>query len=265
MAWILVRKEIKSNYKILLIFLAILSIYCSMIVAMYDPKLGESLNMMAESMPHLFAAFGMMNPGLTLLDFISNYLYGFILIVIPLIFIILMCYRLLIRYEEQGSMVYLLTSSYSRVQIVLSQWVTIVIELLVIVIYVMLLIILCCHGLYEEALDISQFLMMNIGLFSLLFFLLSLCYLSACCFHEMKYSLGVGAGLSLLFILIQMLSQVSDKICFLKYLTPLSLFDVKGLMHFNEVSMVEMNVLFILGLILCCIGCFVFKRRNVSI
>ena len=79
----LIKKEMKANYKIFIIFVMILSLYCSIIVAMYDPKLGESLNMMAQSMPELFAAFGMTNPGVTLMDFLINYLYGFILIIIP--------------------------------------------------------------------------------------------------------------------------------------------------------------------------------------
>ena len=52
---VLFKREWKSNYKIFLIFIAIMTLYESIIVAMYDPKLGESLNMMAESMPQLFA------------------------------------------------------------------------------------------------------------------------------------------------------------------------------------------------------------------
>ena len=41
---------------------------------MYDPQLGESLHMMAQSIPDLFAAFGTQDPGLTMMDFIINYL-----------------------------------------------------------------------------------------------------------------------------------------------------------------------------------------------
>lgn len=94
MSIVLFKREWKSNYKIIFIFIAILTLYESLIVAMYDPKLGESLNMMAETMPQLFAAFGMTDPGLTLLDFITNYLYGFILTIIPLIYTMIMCHRL---------------------------------------------------------------------------------------------------------------------------------------------------------------------------
>ena len=79
----LFKREVKSNYKTMLIFMALISMYSSVVVLMFDPKLGESLNVMAESMPEVFAAFGMMNAGATLIEFVANYLYGFILIVIP--------------------------------------------------------------------------------------------------------------------------------------------------------------------------------------
>ena len=54
----LFKKEIKSNGLLLVIFLAVLSVYGSMITIMFDPKMGDSLKLMAESMPGIFSAFG---------------------------------------------------------------------------------------------------------------------------------------------------------------------------------------------------------------
>ena len=48
--------------------------YSCMIIAMFDPKLGDSLRAMAESMPQLFSAFGMADVGTTLLESIMGYL-----------------------------------------------------------------------------------------------------------------------------------------------------------------------------------------------
>ena len=47
-------KGCKANIKVILLFLLVLSLYSSLIVAMYDPKLGESLEMFKESMPGVF-------------------------------------------------------------------------------------------------------------------------------------------------------------------------------------------------------------------
>ena len=57
--WVLFSKEFKANLKLFIIFWAVLAVYAGMIVAMFDPKLGDSLNLMAQGMPQLFAAFGM--------------------------------------------------------------------------------------------------------------------------------------------------------------------------------------------------------------
>ena len=53
----LLKKEFKANLLILIIFMALLSMYSVIIVAMYDPKLGESMNMLAKSMPEIFFCF----------------------------------------------------------------------------------------------------------------------------------------------------------------------------------------------------------------
>lgn len=110
----LLRRELRANYKMILLFLAVITLYSTVIIAMYDPKLGASLDLMAESMPELFAAFGMTNAGATMLDFVANYLYGFILIAIPMLCLVLIAVRLVARYVDQGSMAYLLATPNTR-------------------------------------------------------------------------------------------------------------------------------------------------------
>ena len=117
----LLRRELRANYKMILLFLAVITLYSTVIIAMYDPKLGASLDLMAESMPELFAAFGMTNAGATMLDFVANYLYGFILIAIPMLCLVLIAVRLVARYVDQGSMAYLLATPNTRGTIVTTQ------------------------------------------------------------------------------------------------------------------------------------------------
>lgn len=53
MSWILYQKELKSNYKILLLFLVVITMYSSIIIAMYDPDMNSSLEILAKSMPQI--------------------------------------------------------------------------------------------------------------------------------------------------------------------------------------------------------------------
>lgn len=265
MSMVLFKREWKSNYKIFLIFIAIMTLYESIIVAMYDPKLGESLNMMAESMPQLFAAFGMMDPGLTLLDFLTNYLYGFILIIIPLVYIMIMCHRLMARYIDKGSMAYLLATPHKRSDIFITQLCVLLSGIMGLIVYSVVLILGCSSMMFNESIDIVKFLITNVGLLGVHFFFASFCYLTACSFNEVKLSIGIGAGVGVISILIQMLSQVSDRIEFLKYFTPLTLFDAKGLQAYDQQSLLCMAGLFALAVICIVIGCMNFSKRDLPL
>lgn len=265
MLTVLFKKEWKANYKIFLIFIAILTLYTSVIVAMFDPKLGESLNAMKESMPQIFAAFGMTDPGLTMLDFLTNYLYGFIFIVIPFIYIIIMCHRLMSRYIDKGSMAYLLATPHTRTKVMMTQLGVLLSGLMMLIVYAVLLIIGCSTMLFDETIELGKFLMTNVGLLSIQMFFACICYLCACCFNETKFSIGIGAGIGIASILIQMLSQVSDKMEFLKYMTPLTLFDAKGLQSFEQSAVIGMVVLFLVSIAAIIFAQVCFKKRDLPL
>ena len=65
-------------------------------------------------MPEIMSAFGMANTGSTLTEFLSNYLYGFLLLVFPMILEIILANKLVVKYVDIGSMAYLLSTPNSR-------------------------------------------------------------------------------------------------------------------------------------------------------
>ena len=110
-------KELRANLFVSAIIAAVLAMYIGTIVAMYDPKLGKSLDAMMQSMPELFAAFGMSMQATTLLEFMLNYLYGFLLTIFILVLILVMANKLMVRYLDRGAMAYLLATPNSRTRI----------------------------------------------------------------------------------------------------------------------------------------------------
>lgn len=124
--------------------------YAVTLVAMYDPSLKDSLKSLEESMPVVLAAFGMQDMGTTLLDFIITYLYKFVLIVTPFIYSIVMCYRLLAKYVENGSLAYLLNSKHGRTKIVITQWVNLFLGLVVMIAFNTGLRIVCCSMMFQR-------------------------------------------------------------------------------------------------------------------
>ena len=117
----LLARSVRSNLGLLGIILAVLAMYGGIIVTMYDPELGDTLNSMAAAMPELFAAFGMAGTPATLTEFLVNYLYGFLLLVFPLVMSILLANRLVASYVDSGAVAYLLASPHSRAAIIATQ------------------------------------------------------------------------------------------------------------------------------------------------
>ena len=186
----LLRRELRAIYKMILLFLAVITLYSTVIIAMYDPKLGASLDLMAESMPELFAAFGMTNAGATMLDFVANYLYGFILIAIPMLCLVLIAVRLVARYVDQGSMAYLLATPNTRGTIVTTQLFFILLCTFFLVGYATALGLIASNLLFPGELDVFNYLRMNVGLLCLHLFLGGLCFFFSCLFSEQKKAYG---------------------------------------------------------------------------
>ena len=262
---VLLKKEIKSNYKILFIFMAILTLYSSMIVSMFDPKLGESLKMMSESMSGIFSAFNMSNPGTSLIEFICNYLYGFLFIAFPLVFIGILTNRLIVKYTDKGSLSYILSTPNSRFKIIFSWLFVMIFMLLILVIYISSLIIILSQVMFNGELDISKFLLVNCGVFGLWIFILGICFLTSCIFNDSRYALSVGIGINVLFLLIQMISGVGEKFSYLKYLTPLTLFDTAKIIEGDILGVLFAIILYVIGILLFCIGIKVFCKKDLSI
>lgn len=261
----LFKREIKANYKLWIIFAAVLTMYGLMIISMFDPKLGESLQQMAQSMPQVFAAFGMLDAGSTLIEFTANYLYGFLMVVMPLVMTIILANRLVAHYVDTGSMAYLLAAPVTRRKIIFTQIITLCLAELALTLYMTLLCTAAAEGMFKGELDIKAFLLLNVGCFGLQIFLAGVCFICSCIFNDAKYSVGVSSGLCIAFVLVQMVSQVGDKFDFLKYATPLTLFDTDGIIANEAAAYVKIAILFLCGIALMLVGMTAFEKRDIPV
>ena len=225
----LFRREARRSILLLVIFAGILALYASVILTMYDPELGESLAMMKDAMPELFAAFGMSDPGSTLTEFLANYLYGFLFLVLPLVLLILLANRLMAGYLDRGTMAWLLSSPNPRWKIAATQALFQAACGVVTVVYAGGLCTVLSVAMYPGELAAGPFLRLNLTLAALLCLLGSVCFLGVCAFSDSCRGLALGSGLCVVFILLQMLAQSGDKWEWLRYLTPLTAFDSTAL------------------------------------
>ena len=79
---VLFRRSARSLWKTWVVFAAVLSLYVSMITAMFDPKLNATLDEIVTAMPQLMNMVGMQAGSSSLGGFLINYLYGFLLLLL---------------------------------------------------------------------------------------------------------------------------------------------------------------------------------------
>lgn len=263
----LLHREIKANYKIILFILAVMTMYGAIIIAMYDPdpKNAGGLKAMADSMPEVFAAFGMSNFSIVLVEFLSEILYDLIFVVFPLILIILLASRLMSRYNDRGSMAYLLATPNSRGKIVRTQAFVMLMSNICVCVYATIMCIIVSQIAFPGKLEIGKFLILNVGLLCLTIFLSGVCFCSTCIFQESRMANGVGIGASVAFIMIKMIAQIGEKAEFFKYLTPMTLFDTSALVANQCKGYIGAAILLITGIILYVVGIRAFCRKDLSL
>lgn len=258
-------REWKANYKLLLIFLAVLTMYISIIVSMFNPKLGSALEEFTKAMPEMMALFGMAGMTTTLVGFLSNYLYGMLLIAFPMVFLILLSLRLVVKYVDRGAMSYLLSGGSSRSCLIWTQMTVMLTNLLALDGYCILLGIVCSAWMFPGKLDVRAYLSLNLGLFCLHIFLAGYCFMISCMCNESRKAALAGAGIPVLFLLLQMLSNMEGAAEWLRYLTLFSLFQQEKLIETEMTGYLLAIGLFVIGAVCFWVGKRSFERRDLPL
>lgn len=261
----LYKREMKSSMKLLLIFAAIITLYVSVIISMYEPKLAKLLDGYVELMPQLMSAVGMKAGATSLLGFMCSYLYGFILLFFPMLFCILRGNGLISRYVEKQSIVSLMAAPVKRRTIVVTQMVVLVGGILILDVYSTILEIGCAEHFFPGELAIEKLLILNAGLLCLHLFIGGICFLASCACADTKYSIGFGAGIPVLMYVLQMLANVGGKAEKAKYFTFFTLFCPEGMIAVESNAIMGTVVLFVLGMALFILGVSVFCKKDLHI
>ena len=266
MSLTLFKKTWQSNYKILLIFMAVLTMYMCIIAGMYDPDDLSIVDMLVEMKlsPELLSAMGFTLTDTSLLGFLASYFYGFLMLAFPMVFYIIVANKIIAGLVDKGAMAYLLASPNSRLKVALTQAVSLILFMLLLIAFVTLLGIGFCQISFPGLLDVKYFLMLNLGVFLLHFAVSGISFFASCLFNESRTSLMLGAGLPILFLLIQMLGNAGEKLESFKYFTIFTLFNNMNLIK-GEGILVPLLVLFAIGAVLYGAGVAIFCKKDLPI
>ena len=177
---LLYKREMKGSIKVLLIFAAVITLYVTVIIRMYDPEMMKTLDDFVKVMPELMAAVGI-HAGAMI-----SYLYGFILIVFPMVFCILRGNGLIAKYVDRGSVVSLVAAPVKRQKIACTQASVLISGVIQLLGYETVLEIVVAQGSFPNELEIAELLKLNSGLFCLLLFIAGICFLASCLFSDTR-------------------------------------------------------------------------------
>lgn len=262
----LFKQNVRSNYKVFLVFFAILTMYFGIIVTMYDPTTQETMEAFLKALPpELINAMNFNLVDATYTGFLASYLYGFLMLLFPLIYIILTANRLVARHVDHGSMACLLSTPVSRKKVIRTQMLYLTLSILLLILLTTLLAAALSEAMFPGLLDYTLFFQMNLGLFLLHFAIGSISFLASCMFNDTRNALALGAGLPVFFFLARTLGNVGEPVAFLKYVSLFSLFDPHGILAGAPGVLLQFLALALLGLVLHVAALYLFHRRDLPL
>lgn len=265
MNWTLYKREMKKSWKLLLIFATVLTMYISIIINMYDPEMMKMLDGFETIMPEVMAAVGMSSGANNLIGFMVSYLYGFILLIFPMLFSILRGNGLVSQYVDRGSMTSLMAAPVKRKEIAITQMTVLISGIFTLVVYSTVLELVCAQILFPGELQVAQLLRLNLGLLCLQLFIGSICFTASCAFSETGRSIGFGAGIPALMYIIQMLANVGGKAENAKYFTFFSLFSPENIVKGDGCAILGIIILFLAAVAMYVGGIMIFDRKDLYI
>lgn len=261
----LYKREMKGSQKILLIFAAVITMYVSIIITMYDPEMMKTLDSFYEVMPEIMASVGMTAGATSLIGFMISYLYGFILLVFPMVFCILRGNGLIAKYVDKGAMTALLAAPVKRRTVAATQAFVLISGVLLLVLYTTGLEIVIAEANFSSELVLSKLLKLNAALLCLHLFIGGICFLASCIFSDTKYSIAFGAGIPALMYVLQMLANAGKKAEMAKYFTFFTLFDPNGIIANESSAIIGAIALGIGGVGLYLTGIMIFDKKDLHI
>lgn len=262
----LFKVNMKANWGIFVFVTGMLLIYIVVSVMMFDPDSGASIQAMLEFLPEgMLKAFGFDSLGVDLTSYLGGYLYGFIFIVFPLIYTIILSNSLVAKHVDRGSMVYLLTTPNSRVKVITTQVLYLVISTVCMFVVGIGILVALAESVHPGLLEIGPFLMLNLVTVMVIIVVASISFFFSCFFNDSRYALGGGAAVPIIFVVLKMVAEISEDLDVLRYFTIYTLIDPDKLLNDGGYAALLSLILLAVSGVIFSAGVYVFNKRSLTI
>ncbi|MCL1945288.1 MAG: ABC transporter permease [Firmicutes bacterium] len=177
--------------------------------------------------------------------------------------------KLVAREIDSGSMSFVLNTQTTRLQVLLSKALVYFLMLFLFSVIVGLIVVIMASTAANLDVDMSLLASIVSGFVIYSFAISGFCFASSCWFNKVSFSLLIGAGLPLIFMIIGTIAPVFvetnlDLSNFLKSITVTTLFDINGIVKGDSFA-VQFIILAVIGIAMYSIGIIKFLKKDLPL
>jgi ABC-2 type transport system permease protein len=182
----------------------------------------------------------------------------------PMVYSIILGNRLVAKTVDNGSMAYLLSTPNSRDKIIVTLGVYALLSILLLFIGIFSLGVIASEMAFPGLLDIGGFLRLNVTTLLVNMAVVMISFFFSCLFNETRLSLLFGAGIPIIFLLMNMLGGISEKAKIFKQLSIYGLYDPVKITEGGETLV--LNLIYAgIAVVLFIAGIIVFNRKRLPL
>lgn len=198
-------------------------------------------------------------------------------LLLPIIYMIMVANNLIAGQVDSGSMAYILSTSTKRRQVVFTQAIYLIGSLFAMFALTTLTSVVCLKivDVNSITLHYSDLILLNLGAFLAMFAMSGISFMVSCIFNRSKYSMSIGGGINMFFLVASMLGLFGSKIMpsvirlsslnFFNYVTIISLFDTSSILDGTTAFIWKWAILIGIGVICYLIGSLRFQKKDLPL
>lgn len=208
---------------------------------------------------------------------IGNIFYKIAGLLLPMIYIIMVANNLIAGQVDSGSMAYILSTPIKRRKVTVTQITYLVTSLFAMFALTTITSVCCLFFVGGDKLTItySDLLLLNLGAFLTMFAVSGICFLASSWFNRSKKSMGVGGGVTMMFLVATILGLFGsqtfpqamriDSMNLFNYFSVISLFDVNSILGGSLTFLWKWTILIAIGVVTYIIGIIKFDKKDLSL
>lgn len=198
-------------------------------------------------------------------------------LLLPIIYMIMVANNLIAGQVDSGSMAYILSTSTKRRQVVFTQAIYLIGSLFAMFALTTLTSVVCLKivNVNSITLNYSDLILLNLGAFLAMFAMSGISFMVSCIFNRSKYSMSIGGGINMFFLVASMLGLFGSKIMpsvirlsslnFFNYVTIISFFDTSSILDGTTAFIWKWAILIGIGVKCYLIGSLRFQKKDLPL